>query len=227
MRKALWPTAGVAGAVIAAACVVSVVAQQNESQPDAPPPSATQRRPPADYAGRPAAMMEPGIPRIEMFLTRPGRVIIRDTYRVGRIDCRPWDNGAAGSPGVLRVNAVVAYAPDRADDRATGAELVLQDDQGDHTFLFDAEQVGDLLVALEQVRTTAETMRDPPQDAGRRAVYNLNGFEIGMAPRRSGGYVAPLGPDEQSVGLNPDNFRDFQRLLTEAQTILKREATPK
>jgi hypothetical protein len=124
----------------------------------------------------------------------------------------------------VRINAIVAYVSDRPEERAAGLELVLQDDYADRTFMFDVEQLGDLLVAMETVRTTAETMRDPPQDVGRRAVFNLNGLEVGMAPHRTGGYLAPVGPDEQSVGVNPDNFQEIKRFLTEAQAVLKREA---
>jgi hypothetical protein len=158
---------------------------------------------------------------------RPGRVIVRDTWRVGRIECKPWDNTSPGSEGALRIHAVVAYPHDKPEDRVGGVELVLSDEFGDHTFLFDAEQAADFLVGLETVRGAAETMRDAPQDVGRRAVYNLNGLELGMAPRRMGGYLAPVGPDEQPVGLNPDNFQDLKRLLTEAQAILKRETAAK
>lgn len=208
MRKAMLPTA-----LIAVACVVTVVAQQRDAgRPD------VQRRP---------ADLPPGMEvgsKLEWFLMRPGRVIVRDTWRVGRVECKPWDDTAPGAEGVLRVHAVVAYVQDRPEERASGLELVLQDDFQDHTFLFDIEQLASFLVGLETVRTQAETMRDPPQDVGRRAVYNLNGLEVGMAPRRSGGYLAPVGPDELSVGLNPDNFEELKRLLNDAQTILKREA---
>ena len=223
MRKVLLPTA-----IVAVACVVTVLAQPREPSRDsardaAPEPTTAQRRPPPGEAGAFPPGMEIGS-RLEVFLLRPGRVAIRDTWRVGRVECRPWQDGAPGAQGVLRINAVVAHVPDRPDDHAAGLELVLQDEFQDRTFLFDDNQLGDLIVALETVRTTAETMRDPPQDVGRRAVYNLNGLEIGMAPGRAGGYLAPLGPDEGSVGLSPDNFQDMRRLLLEAQTILKREA---
>jgi hypothetical protein len=226
--------------VVAAAAVATVVAQQREpangpprdnsrdvtpDNPRAAPreasdsrPAPAPRRAPPDFGGP----MEMGS-RLELFLMRPGRVVVRDTWRVGRVDCRPWDNAAPGVPGTLRVNAVIAYVPDHAEERAAGLELVLQDELMDHTFFFDVEQLGDLIVGMETVGTTAETMRDPPPDVGRRAVFNLNGLEVGMAPRRSGGYLAPVGPDELSVGLNPDNFREVKQHLTEAQTILKRE----
>ena len=226
MRKAVFPAA-----MVAAVWVATVLAQQRDAGRDGSrDPTTGESRDPATTSRRaerdvmvPPPGMELGS-RVEMFLMRPGRVLIRDTWRVGRIECRPWDNAAPGGEGVLRVNAVVAQVPDRPEDRAAGLELVLQDEFVDRTFYFDVEQLADLLVALETVRATAETMRDPPQDVGRRAVYNLNGLEIGMAPRRAGGYLAPVGPDEQSIGLNPDNFQEMKRLLTEAQTILKREA---
>lgn len=226
MRKTLVPAA-----LVAAACVVTVLAQQREPGRDsardgAPEPPTAQRRPPPGDAGAFPPGMEIGS-RLEMFLLRPARVVVRDTWRVGRIDCRPWQNGAPGAEGVLRVNAVVAHVADRADERAAGLELILQDEFQDRTFLFDPEQLGDLIVALETVRTTAETMRDPPQDVGRRAVYNLNGLEVGMAPGRAGGYLAPVGPDEGSVGLNPDNFQEMKRLLVEAQAIVRREGEAK
>jgi hypothetical protein len=223
MRKALVPAA-----LVAAACVITVFAQQRDatsrdatsrdSNRDAPPDRRRSELPPQG--------MELGS-RLELYLMRPGRVIARDTWRVGRVECRPWDNGAPGSPGSVRVNAVVASPHDHPEDKTAGVELIVQDEIADRTFLFDAEQVADLLVGLETVRAAAETMRDPPQDVGRRAVYNLNGLEIGMAPRRSGGYLAPVGPDEQPVGLNPDNFQELKNLLAEAQTILKRETAAK
>ena len=222
MRKALLPAA-----LVAAACVITVFAQQR----DATSRDATSRDSAAPSDRRRADALPPGAmemgSRLELYLMRPGRVIVRDTWRVGRIECRPWDNGAPGSPGAVRVNAVLASPHDNPEDKTTGLELILQDELQDRTFLFDAEQVADLLVGLETVRAAAETMRDPPQDVGRRAVFNLNGLELGMAPRRSGGYLAPVGPDEQPVGLNPDNFQDLKNLLTEAQTILKRETAAK
>ena len=151
-------------------------------------------------------------------------MVVRDTWRVGRVECKPWDeNTSPGVEGVVRVNAVLAHAADQPEDRAAGLELKVQGEFA-HTFLFDVEQLGVLLVAMENVRTTAEKMRDPPNDVGRRAVYNMNGLEVGMSPHRTGGYLAPVGPDEPSVGLNPDNFQELRRLLTEAQAVLKREA---
>ena len=211
----------IAATVLAAACVVTVLAQQR----DAVREPTSQRRASDDPGAGPAGM-EMGS-KLEWFLMRPGRVVVRDTWRVGRIECKPWAEGAPGGEGVLRINAVVAHPHDKPDERASGLELVLQGEFGDHTFLFDTEQVTDLLVAMETVRATAETMRDPPQDVGRRAVYNLNGLELGMAPRRAGGYLAPVGPDEPSVALNPDNFQEMRRLITDAQTILKRETAAK
>jgi len=215
MRKPI-----IAATVLAAACVVTVLAQQR----DAVREPTSQRRAPDDPGGPPG--MEMGS-KLEWFLIRPGRVVVRDTWRVGRLECKPWAEGAPGGEGVLRINAVVASVQDKPEERATGLELVLQGEFGDRTFLFDTEQVADLLVALETVRAAAETMRDPPQDVGRRAVYNLNGLEMGMAPRRAGGYLAPVGPDEPSVALNPDNFQEMKRLITDAQTILKRESAAK
>ena len=227
MRKAIF-----AAAVVAAACVVTVVAQQRDPtagarrDPAVEPPATTVPRPPAAGelgAPPPPPGMEMGS-RLEWFLMRPGRVLVRDTWRVGRVECKPWDDAAPGAEGTVRIHAVMAYAPDRPEDRASGLELVVQGEYADHTFWFDTQQLSDFLVALETVRTTAETMRDPPQDVGRRAVFNLNGLEVGMAPHRGGGYLAPVGPDEPSVGLNPDNFAEMKRILTEAQAVLRREA---
>lgn len=218
MRKALFPVA-----VVAAACVVSVIAQQDPARQRDVAPAGTQSRRPTPAE---PPEMELGS-RLEWFLMRPGRVVVRDTWRVGRVECKPWDNGSPGGEGTLRVNAIIAHLPEQAQERAAGLELVLGDEFGDRTFMFDVEQVADFQVGLETVRTTAETMRDPAQDAARRATFNMNGLEIGMVPRRAGGYLASVGPDEPSVGLSPDNFQELKRLIAEAQTILKREAAVK
>jgi hypothetical protein len=225
MRKAIWPPA-----LVAVGCALSFVtlrglAQQRDAVPDEGP----RARRAAGDAG-PAGAIPPGMEigaKLELFLMRPGRVVVRDTWRVGRLECEPWENGAPGAKGALRINAVLAHVQDKPDEKAAGLELILQDEFQDHTFMFDPEQVADFLVGLETVRAASETMRDPPQDVGRRAVFNLNGLELGMAPRRSGGYLAPVGPDEQPVGLNPDNFQELKRLLTEAQAVLKRESAAK
>jgi len=225
MRKAIWPAALVALGCALSFVAVRGLAQQRDALPDEP---AARRRAPGDPG--PLGGFPPGMElgaKLEMFLMRPGRVIVRDTWRVGRVECEPWENGAPGAKGSLRVNAVLAHVQDKPDEKFAGLELILQDEFQDHTFLFDPEQVADFLVGLETVRAAAETMREPPQDVGRRAVYNLNGLEVGMAPRRSGGYLAPVGPDEQPVGLNPDNFQELKRLLTEAQAVLKRETAAK
>lgn len=219
MRKALFPVAAVA-----VACVVSVIAQQDPARERDVAPSGTQSRRSAPAPGEPPEM-ELGS-RLEWFVMRPARAMIRDTWRVGAVECKPWDNSPGGE-GTLRVNAVVAHIPGQADERAAGLELVLRDEFGDHTFMFDDRQIGDLQIGLETLRTTAETMRDPAQDVARRVTFNLNGLEIGMSARRAGGYLAPVGPDAPSVGLNPDNFEELKRLIAEAQTILKREAATK
>ena len=206
MRNAIW-----AAAVVAAACVASVVGQQRDAEPN--------RRLGPD-PGAPG----PGMgSRLEMFLMRPGRVVQRDTWRVGRVECKPWDETAPGDEGTVRVNAVIAYVQDRPEERAAGVELVVQGEFQENTFVFDTDQVRDLLVGLESVRAASEKMREPPADVGRRVVYNLNGLEIGRSPRRTGGYLAPLGPDEPSIGLNPDNFEELRRILDDAQQVLKRE----
>src|SRR3954447_1749396 len=136
-------------------------ARRRTAPPDAPPPG-----------------MDMGS-RLEGYLIRPGRVIVRDTWRVGRIECKPWDNTSPGSEGALRVHAVIAYPHDKPEDRVGGLELVLSDEFGEHTFLFDPEQVPASRGAVETERAAAEPMHAPPQDVGRRAVFNLNGLELG------------------------------------------------
>jgi hypothetical protein len=214
MRRLLVP-AGVIGAALAAACALSVTAQQ----PDVPP--GTQRRslPEADRMG-PAP-----VSRLEMFLVRPGRVVVRDTWRVGRIETRGADAGAQETRGMLRVNAVIAYAHERPEDTVTGLELVLQDEVQDSVYLFDTPQIADLMNAIQTVTDAAARLREPQQDVGRRVIYNFEGLEIGMRPRRSGGYLAPIGPEGPTVNLTFDDFTQFRRLLEDVQTTLKREVS--
>ena len=213
MRRLLVP-AGVVGAALLAAVSLSASGQQ----PDVPP--GTPRRAPAPDSD---PIMGPPVSRLEMFLVRPGRVVVRDTWRVGRIEARGGD--AAQEPrGMVRVNAVIAYASDRPDDTVTGLELVLQDEVQDSVYLFDTPQIADLMAAIQAVSDAAAKLREPQQDVGRRAVYNFEGLEIGMRPRRSGGYLAPIGPDGPTVNLKFDDFNQLRRLLEEVQTTIKREA---
>ena len=142
MRKALIPAAVIAAACVAAVVAQQrepapdaqrdLPADQREQgdvrQPSPPrdaardrggeprdatePPrgSTSQRRPPPDLAMPP---MEMGS-RLELFLMRPGRMIIRDTRRVGRVECRPWENGVArrrGDPARRRGGGVRAGPP--------------------------------------------------------------------------------------------------------------------
>ena len=213
MRRLLVP-AGVVGAVVVAAVSLSVSGQQ----PDVPPGTPRRAAPDADMR------MGPAPTRLEMFLVRPGRVVVRDTWRVGRIETRGAEAGAQEARGMLRVNAVIAYASDRPDDTVTGLELVLQDEMQDSVYLFDTPQIGELMNAIQTVGDAAAKLREPQQDVGRRAVYNFEGLEIGMRPRRSGGYLAPIGPDGPTVNLTFDDFAQLRRLLEDVQTTLKREA---
>lgn len=214
MRKLLVPAA-----LVALAAAASVVGQQSD-QPREPAPSRDrQTRPFAPAAMPPGVMAET---RIEAFLFRPGRVIVRDTWKLGRVECRPWQEGA-GAPGAVRVNAVIAYADDRPDEKVAGVELVLEDEYEDRTFLFDAAQVPDVLIGMESAAAAADKLREPQIEVRRRAVYSINGLEIGMNPRRTGGYLAPVGPDERAIGMSPDNFGELKRLLDDAKATTTRE----
>ena len=213
MRRLLVP-AGVVGAALLAAVSLSVRGQQ----PDVPP--GTSRRAATSDAD---PRVGPPASRLEMFLVRPGRVVVRDTWRVGRIETQGGD-GAQEARGMLRVNAVIAYASDRPDDTVTGLELVLQDEVQDSVYLFDTPQIADLMTAIQTVSDAAAKLREPQQDVGRRAVYNFEGLEIGMRPRRSGGYLAPIGPDGPTVNLTFDDFNQLRRLLEDVQTTIRREA---
>ena len=45
-----------------------------------------------------------------------------------------------------------------------------------------------------------------------------------MNPRRTGGYLAPMAPDQKSTGLSPDDFGQLHRLLQDAKDVLARES---
>lgn len=161
--------------------------------------------------------------KLEYYMLRPGRVKVRDTTTVGRLEPKPWDAGANAEKVVVRVNAVTVRDADNANDRAAGVELVVEAPDRLHTFLFDAEQVPDLISALDALDAAAQRLREPPQGSSRRAIWTLNGLEVGMNPRRTGGYLAPMAPDERSTGMSPDDFVQLKRLLQEARDVLGRE----
>ena len=216
----------VLGAFVCVGCIVTAVAlaanQSDDREPARRPATATgAARPGEPQPGD--EMMGPGT-RLEALLVRPGRVYVRDIWRVGRFECRPWNADADAPKGFLRVNALSARDEQRRDDQASGVEVVMEDELGDRTFVFDAEQIRDLLAGLTALNAAGDRLREPQAGARRHAVFTLNGLEIGMNPRRTGGYLAPLGPDERSMGMSPDNFSDFRRLLEEARDLLAREA---
>ena len=210
----------------AGAAVTTVVAQQRNDPRDATrrPSTARQSQPSGDEM----VPMGPGPgTRLESVLLRPGRVYVRDVWRVGRFECRPWNAEADTPKGWLRINALMAHDDQRPDDKASGVEIVLEDEAEDRTFIFDSEQIRDLLDGLTALSATSDRLREAQQGARRHAVFTLNGLEVGMNPRRTGGYLAPLGPDERSIGLSPDNFADLRRALEAARDLLAREAERK
>lgn len=221
MRKLFVLCALLAVAVAVALAIPAVVAQESSGRAPSGRPSTDRFAEPP--AGAPEEMMGPGT-RLEAVLVRPNRVYVRDIWRVGRFECRPWNADVDAPRAFLRINALAARDEQRPDDKAAGVEIVLEDELGDRTFVFDAEQIRDLLQGLTSLSAASDRLREPAQGARRHAVYTLNGLEVGMNPRRTGGYLAPLGPDERSVGMSPDNFSDLRRLLEEARDLLNREA---
>src|SRR5687768_12681257 len=122
MRKSL----GFAG-LFAALLAASVVAQRSD-RPDAPGSRAQPR--PADDGRAPPPGMDPGMQgtKLEWLMLRPARVKLRDTWSVGRFECKPWDAGpAAENPekSYVRVTAVAVRDAQDANDKAAGIELVL------------------------------------------------------------------------------------------------------
>ena len=185
-------------------------------------------RPTPGGAAPPAPAAEPpplpgGPPvgtKLEWFLVRPGRVVNRDVWEVGQIEGRPWDANTRGGPGWIRVRAIIAHEDGLPEQKVKGVEVVLINTRDDRAFLFDAEQMPDLLGAVRSLNVAAEKLREPQVGAARHATTVINGLEIGMNPRRSGGYVAAFGPEEASIGLSPDNFVQLTALLEKAQTTL-------
>ena len=223
MRKSL-----LFAGLFAVALAATVVAQRSDA-----PASRTQPRP-ADTGrppeGGPPPGMEAGMgpeTKLEWLMLRPGRVKLRDTWSVGRFECKPWDapaNAENAEKSFVRVTAVMVRDAQDANDKAAGVELVLEGEERDHTFLFDAEQVQDMIAALDALDAAAQRLREPAQGTSRRAVWTLNGLEIGMNPRRTGGYLAPITPDERSTGMSPDDFVQLKRLLEDAKAVLNRES---
>jgi hypothetical protein len=210
--------------VVAAALAATVVAQRSDA-----PPERSQRRP-AD-AGRGAEpgqeAMPPGVgpdTRLEWFMLRPGKVRVREAWHVGRVECKPWNAPADAEKAFVRVAALVYRDGDRAGDKAAGVEVVLETEEQESRFLFDAEQIPELMGALDALDAAAQKLREAAQGSSRRAVWTLNGLEIGMNPRRTGGYLAPMAPDQKSTGLSPDDFGQLRRLLQEAKDVLARES---
>jgi hypothetical protein len=211
MRKAI-----AIAVVVAGGCAVWALAQDRARDRTSSGP-ANQRRP----ASLPD-LAPGGASELEWFLIRPGRVVVRDAWDVGRVECRPFDGGGEVE-GVVRVTAVVAHQEGREGEKVGGVELVLSGGPEDRTFFFDAGQMPDLLGALHSVTDAADKLRDPPQGARRRIVFTINGLEIGMQLRRTGGYLASVDPDDLSLGLSPDDFERVLRLLEDARDVLNRE----
>ena len=231
MRSAAVRRLVVLVALVAASAVTAALAQRADDREPGRRPAADRppQSGPAGAAGPDGApgeeMMGPGPgTRLEAIMVRPARVYVRDVWRIGRFECRPWNADPDTPKAWLRVNALMARVEGRPDEKATGVEVVLEDEAEDRTFIYDAEQILDLLQGLTSLNTASEKLREPQEGARRHAVFTLNGLEFGMNPRRTGGYLAPLGPDARSMGLSPDNFNDFRRLLEEARDLLTREA---
>jgi hypothetical protein len=222
MRQKIVFAAVVISVVAAALAATVVVAQRSDA-----PPERSQRRP-ADADRGADASAPPGAlgpdTRLEWFMLRPGKVRVREAWHVGRFECKPWNAPADAEKAFVRITALIYRDPDNANDKATGVELVLETEEQESRFLFDAEQIPDLVGALDALDAAAQKLREANQGSSRRAVWTLNGLEIGMNPRRTGGYLAPMAPDQKSTGLSPDDFGQLRRLLQEAKDVLARES---
>ena len=210
--------------LVAAALAATVVAQRADRPPDRSnrdPRAGTER--PGDTGDAPPPGMGPET-KLEWYMVRPGKVKVRESATVGRIEVQPWDAGANAEKAFVRVNAITVRDPDNADDKASGVELIVEGEDRLNTFVFDAEQVPTIISAIDQLDAAAQKLREPAPGTSRRAVWTLNGLEIGMNPRRTGGYLAPMSPDERSTGLSPDDFTQLKRVLQDAKDVLARDS---
>jgi hypothetical protein len=219
--------AGLVALVAAALAATVVVAQRSDSPADRP----TRRAADADRGGGNGAGPESAPPpgmgpetKLEWFMIRPGRVRVREAWQVGRVECKPWNAPADAEKAFVRVAALVLRDADNANDKAAGIELVLEGEEQESRFLFDAQQIPDLLGALDALDAASQKLREAQQGSSRRAVWTLNGLEIGMNPRRTGGYLAPVAPDQKSTGLSPDDFGRLRKVLQDARDVLNRES---
>ena len=219
MRKAI-----AVAVVVAGGCAAWALAQDRGARDRVA--GASQTRPETRRADAPPDMGPGGGgSELEWFLIRPGRVVVRDAWDVGRVECRPFD--ADGEiEGIVRVTAIIAHEAEREATKVGGVELVLGAGPEDRTFFFDTRQMPDLISTFHNLTDAAEKLRDPPQGARRRVMSTINGLEIGMQLRRQGGYLASVDPDDLSIGLSPNDFESVRRLLEEARDVLSRELRP-
>src|SRR5215217_8059064 len=111
----------VLASLVAAALAATVVAQRSDDVPER-----AQRRP-ADARSDlgPPPEMGPET-KLEGLMLRAGRVRVRDTWTVGRVECRPWDAAQDAEKAYVRIAAVLIRDAEKTDDKAAGVELSLE-----------------------------------------------------------------------------------------------------
>src|SRR4051812_29417773 len=171
--------------VVAVGVFVVAVLAWSAWRPLAAQPAAA----PASHPGLPPGVGMPQPTRIEEFLARPDRLVIRDVTDVGAVEREVND-----VTRMVRVQTVVVYDEAKPADRLQGLAVTVDNAVEPFTVLFDAEQIPKLQAVLSRLMATATNLRVPPRETRRHAVYGMNGLEIAIrAGGADGGYVGRAG----------------------------------
>lgn len=211
-------TAAVTGLALSGAVLATALAFLAHGQP-VPTPAVPFAQPP----GGPAGGVPPGVAgmepptKVEWMIGRPNAVTVRDVIDVGEVDL-------GQNAGMVRVQGLIVSDPDKPADRVRGLAVVLNTAAEPVTVVFDAEQVPDLIKAIDHVSAVAAKQRVPAADTRRQAVIVLNGLEIGVAAGGVVGHLGRVGPDQPSVRLGQAEFAQLRDHLARGRDMLARDA---
>jgi hypothetical protein len=209
-------TPPVVGLALSGAVLATALAFLARAQP-APQPAVPLAQPPGAAAPPGVGGIDQPPTKVEWMIGQPDRIMVRDVMDVGEVDL-------GENVGTVRVQGLIVYDEAKPAERVRGLAIVVSTAAEPITFVYDAEQVPDLIKSVDRVTGAAARLRVPGGDDRRQAVVVLNGLEMGVAAGGAVGHLSRVGPDQPSVRLRQGDFAQLKELLARGRDLLARDA---
>jgi len=156
--------------------------------------------------------------KIETFLTRKGRLLVKEVYTLGKI------TGLYSSSCVI--SGITTYEPGDKKNRLKGLIIEVNEGQSDertNSSFLDIEEIEGLSTALaSMVRLVKE--RSKTESSYIEIIYTTEdelGFGVYFSEGEEGGFISGGGAGKLTISLEPQQMNEIKKIVGYGYTLLK------